>query len=106
MIIRIWHGATTKENAAAYERLLQEVIFPGIRAKNVKGYKGIQLLKSVQPNKVEFVTVMGFEDLASVKDFAGDDYEQSYVIDEAKRLLNDYDAKATHFELAVNDLSF
>ncbi len=106
MILRIWHGATSTENAAKYEALLKEVVFPGIAEKKVKGYKGIQLLKSVHPHKVEFITIMGFDHLQAVKEFAGEDYEKSYVIEDAKRLLQDYDAKATHYELVVNNLRF
>lgn len=106
MIIRIWQGATSPENAAAYETLLKEVVFPGIEAKNVKGYRGIQLLKSAQQQKVEFITIMGFDQLQSVKDFAGEDYEKSYVIDAAKKLLVEYEPTARHYELVVNNLSF
>ncbi len=106
MIIRMWKGTTTLENAAAYETLLREVVFPRIAAKNVTGYQGIQLLKSIKETKVDFITLMGFAHFQAVKDFAGDNYEKSYVIDEAKKLLHAYDATADHYELQVNDLSF
>ncbi|MGH6692975.1 MAG: hypothetical protein ACREF4_20090, partial [Gammaproteobacteria bacterium] len=45
MIPRIWHGWTIAKNAAAYERLLKDQIFPGIAARGVVGYRGIQLLR-------------------------------------------------------------
>ena len=41
MIKRIWHGYTTLENADAYERLLDTVVFPGIEAKKIPGYRSI-----------------------------------------------------------------
>lgn len=44
MISRIWHGYTTLENADAYEQLLKEEIFVGIKNLKIIGYKGIQLL--------------------------------------------------------------
>jgi len=37
MIKRIWHGWTTRENAKAYEALLESEIFPRILAKNIAG---------------------------------------------------------------------
>jgi len=104
MIIRIWEGATNKENAAAYERLLQQEVFPAIAGRNVKGYKGIQLLRTEMPGHVNFMTFMRFEDWQSVKEFAGPDHEKSYVIDPAKKLLLRYDERARHFEVLYEEL--
>ena len=62
MIGRIWHGWTRPENAARYERLLKEEIFPGIAEKEVPGYRGIQLLRGpIDDGEVEFVTIMRFD---------------------------------------------
>ena len=105
MIIRIWKGQTTHENSNKYEQLLKEVVFPRIKAKNVEGYKGIQLLKDQKDHYVDFITIMAFENWMSVKNFAGEDYEKSYVIDEAKALLESYDQKAAHYELLHNTMS-
>ncbi len=105
MIIRIWKGTTTLENSQQYEHLLKEVVFPGIERKNVAGYHGIQLLKNVKEHSIEYITIMAFENIEAVKEFAGQDYEQSYVIDEAKALLQTYDSKAAHYELLHNSIS-
>jgi hypothetical protein len=104
MIIRIWNGTTTVGNAVQYEQLLKDVIFPRIRSMRVQGYRGIQLLKNATDSQVDFVTIMGFDTLNDVKNFAGDDYEKSYVIEEAKVLLKTYDAFAKHFEMIENTL--
>lgn len=106
MIIRIWKGKTTLENSSKYEQLLKEVVFPRIKAKNLDGYNGIQLLKDQKENCVDFITIMAFESLVSVKAFAGEEYEKSYVIDEAKQLLESYDKTAEHYELLYNTISF
>ena len=45
MVSRVWHGYTTPENADVYEHLLKTLIFPGIAAKNVPGYREIQLFR-------------------------------------------------------------
>ncbi len=58
---------------------LREEVFAGIAAKQVKGYKGIRLLKRELKSEVEFVTIMTFDNLRSVVEFAGEDYEKAYV---------------------------
>ena len=102
MISRIWHGYTSKHNADIYENLLKEEIFPGIEQKNVKGYKGIQLLRRDLETEVEFTTIMWFDNIESVKQFAGDDYETAYVPAKAREVLARFDAKSIHCELRHN----
>ena len=104
MVIRIWHGRTKPEDAGKYEQLLRNRVFPEIAAKKLKGYQGIQLLKREVASSVEFITIMGFEDMGAVKEFAGEDYEKSYVIAEAKILLEEYDDRAQHYELVHNSM--
>ena len=38
MIARVWRGWTQPENAEVYEKLLQEVVYPGLQT--IKGYLG------------------------------------------------------------------
>src|SRR4051812_40454273 len=99
MILRIWHGYTTPENATAYEQLLKEEVFIGIKAKNISGFRGIQLLKRNSANEVEFITIMSFDNYEAIKQFAGEDYEQSYVPATARKILSRFDEKAQHYEL-------
>ena len=102
MISRIWKGITTKANAEAYEELLINTIFPEIKTKNIKGFTDISLLRRKMEENVEFVTIMKFSDMNSVKDFAGKDYAKSYVPDDALKLLLDYDKEAKHYNLIIN----
>ncbi len=99
-LARIWHGWTTPENADAYERLLRTEIFPGIAAKGVAGYRGVRLLRRiVSDDEVEFVTILWFDDLPSVREFAGVDYETAYVHDAARELLARFDLCSQHYDL-------
>ena len=61
MIVRIWYGYTTPDNADAYEALLKNEIFPGILARNIAGFRRIELLRGPLGDEVEFATVMWFE---------------------------------------------
>ena len=99
MIFRIWHGWTTPENSDIYENLLKNEIFPEIASKNVSGYRGIQLLRRQLSDEVEFITIMQFDSLEAVKQFAGDDYEKSYVPDKARKVLSRHDDRSQHYEM-------
>ncbi|MGA7614237.1 MAG: antibiotic biosynthesis monooxygenase [Thermoanaerobaculia bacterium] len=99
MILRIWHGWTNHENADAYQQTLIDEVFPGIAAKNVRGYRGIELLRRDSGQEVEFVTIMRFDSLDAVREFAGEDYRVSYVPAKPRTLLSRFDAHAAHYEL-------
>ncbi len=101
MIVRIWHGWTSPDNADTYERLLKEEIFPGILAKGIEGYKGIQLLRRLpsEPGEVEFVTVMWFSSWEAVKRFGGEDYAVACVPAAAREVLLRFDPRSQHYEL-------
>jgi heme-degrading monooxygenase HmoA len=99
MISRIWHGWTTNANADAYERLLREEIFAGIAGRGIAGFQGIDLLRSDRGDEVEFVTVMWFDSIEDVRDFAGEDYEVAVVPTAARRLLARFDARSHHYEV-------
>ncbi len=99
MIGRIWHGYTTHENADAYEHLLKEEIFIGIRNRNIHGFREIQLMRRDMGQEVEFITIMWFDSLDAVRIFAGDDYEKAVVLPEAQKLLSHFDDRSQHYEV-------
>ena len=106
MISRIWHGYTTKDNADAYENLLQKEIFVGIAKKYIKGYRGIQLLRRELPSETEFITIMWFDSIDSVKDFAGEDYEQAVVPDSAQKVLSRFDKISKHYIVKTDNYKY
>lgn len=99
MIFRIWHGWTSSENADEYERLLREEIFVGIEGRAISGFRGIKLLRDDRKAENEFITIMEFDSLDDVRQFAGDDYEKAIVPDAARRLLKRFDERSRHYEL-------
>jgi len=96
---RIWHGWTTPENAAAYESLLRAEVFPGIEAKKIPGYRGIELLRLDRDGEVEFVTIMTFDSIQNVIDFQGPDYRRCYVPDAAQKILKRWDRTSDHYQI-------
>jgi heme-degrading monooxygenase HmoA len=105
MIARIWHGWTTKENAEVYEELLKSEVFPSIEVKKVKGYRKISLLRRELQNETEFITIMLFDNLDAVKEFAGNDYEKSYVPLKARKVLSRHDESSQHYEI-IHELMY
>ena len=97
-IKRVWHGWTTLENAEAYENLLNTEVFPSIEAKNIPGYRGIELWRRELDDEVEFITVMSFDSIDNVIDFQGEDYARSYVPDAAQKVLKRWDQISSHYE--------
>jgi heme-degrading monooxygenase HmoA len=99
MIGRIWHGYTTHEHAETYEALLKEEIFVGIRNRNIPGFKEIQLFRRELGDEVEFITIMWFDSLESVREFAGEDYEVAVVPPKAREVLSRFDERSQHYEV-------
>jgi len=106
MISRIWHGYTTRENADTYESLLRNEIFVGIANKNIEGYRGIQLLRRELPEETEFITIMWFDSIDSVRKFAGDDYENAVVPESAQKVLSHYDKTSAHYFVKTDDYKY
>lgn len=103
MISRIWHGWTTPVNADKYEILLKEEIFTGIRNRRINGFRNIQLLRRKVGEEVEFITIMLFDSLDAVREFAGSDYEAAVVPRKARAVLSRFDERSQHYEVIVEN---
>lgn len=99
MIARLWRGWATPENAEAYEALLRGRILPGIAGRRLSGYKGAHLLRRESAAEVEFVTVLWFDTLDAVREFAGGDHEAAVVPAEARAILSRFDERSAHYEV-------
>jgi heme-degrading monooxygenase HmoA len=103
MISRIWHGWTTLDNADKYEALLKEEIFVGILNRHIPGFRNIQLLRRKVGEEMEFVTIMLFDSLDAVREFAGEDYEAAFVPDKAREVLSRFDERSQHYEVRAKN---
>ena len=102
MIKRIWHGWTTHENADQYFKILTETVIPGIEAKSIPGYLGIEVLRRDLSDEVEFITIMSFRSIDDVIAFQGPDYAKSHVPDVAQAVLKRWDQTASHHDHLVS----
>jgi antibiotic biosynthesis monooxygenase (ABM) superfamily enzyme len=99
MIARIWHGWTIPGNADKYEALLKEEIFVGIQNRHIPGFKKIQLLRREVGEEIEFVTLMLFDTLEAVREFAGENYDVAVVPEKARAVLSRFDEQSQHYEI-------
>jgi heme-degrading monooxygenase HmoA len=99
MIARVWRGRAKPKDADAYEAMLKPELLPGV--SKVKGYKGSYLLRRENGEDVEFITILLWDSLDSVRAFAGADFEASIIPEERRKYLSQHYAKAKHYEIVA-----
>lgn len=100
MIARIWHGWTKPADAKAYEKLLRDEIFPSIAAREIKGYRSAELFIREDGNEVEFLTLLRFDSMDAVTDFAGPEASKPVIFPKAEALIIRME-QARHYRVAV-----
>ena len=99
MIARIWHGWTRSQDAKTYENLLRDEIFPSIGARQINGYRGAELFIRDEGDEVEFVTLLRFDSMDAVKEFAGVDASKPVIFPKAEALITRME-QARHYRVA------
>ncbi len=99
MICRIWRGWTSRQNAQAYQDVLRATVIPGIEARNIAGFRQIDMMRRELEDEVEFATIMWFDDLGAVEAFVGGDLEVAHVPAAARAVLSRYDGRAAHYHV-------
>jgi antibiotic biosynthesis monooxygenase (ABM) superfamily enzyme len=100
MIARIWHGWTKRADAKTYEGMLRNEIFPDIVAREITGYHGAELFIREDGDEVEFVTLLRFDSMDAVREFAGADESKPVIHPKAEALITRMDG-ARHYRIAV-----
>ena len=98
MIVRIWRGRSSSENADAYRRHAAETVLPALA--KIPGHAGGYLLARSVDGQVEFLAVTLWTSIDAVRQFAGSDPHVAVVEPEARALLAEFDEFALHYELA------
>lgn len=102
MIMRYWRGWATPENADAYQQLASQEVLPSFVTRRLPGYGGSYLLRRDRGDEIEFAVIMTFESVASVRAFAGEDYELAYVPPAVRRVLSRFDERSAHYEVVLS----
>src|SRR5438046_10194539 len=101
MIARIWHAWTKRTDAKTYENMLRDKILPSIAARNVNGYRGAQLSIREDENESEFITLLLFESMDAVKEFAGAYDTKPVIFPGVDKLLTRMDP-ARYYRIAIS----
>jgi antibiotic biosynthesis monooxygenase (ABM) superfamily enzyme len=100
MIARIWHGWTKRADAKTYEEMLRNEIFPSIAARKIDGYRGAELFIREDEDEVEFVTLLRFDSMDAVKEFASADTSKPVIFPKAEALIARME-QARHYRIAI-----
>ena len=95
-VARMWRGWTTPTNAAAYERFLFDDLLPQV--KQLPGFVSAEVLHRADGDEIAWVTLLQFESMESIRQFAGPTPDQAVVEPEALALLSRHDSVVSHFE--------
>jgi heme-degrading monooxygenase HmoA len=99
VIARTWSGSARPEDADAYVAHLREDTFKQLAS--IPGHRGAYVLRRPGPARVEFTVITLWESLDAVVAFAGLDAERAVVPAAAQALLASYDARAAHWDVAL-----
>jgi heme-degrading monooxygenase HmoA len=99
MIVRIWRGRTSRDNARGYESHITNTVFPALVA--IDGYRGGRLARRDIDAQVEFVVLTEWASWDAIQAFAGANPDRAVVEPAAKALLSSYDELVQHFIVVV-----
>jgi heme-degrading monooxygenase HmoA len=99
MIARQWVGETLESDAEPYGKYLEET---GIKEiKDTKGNQGVWLMRRLHEGRAEFIVISMWDSLASIKAFAGHEYENAVYYPEDKKFLLNLSPHVSHYEVLV-----
>ena len=97
MIARTWRGWTAAADADDYVEYLNAT---GLKEyRDTPGNRGAWLLRRIEGDRAEFVTLTFWDDMEAVKRFAGEEPERAVYYPEDERFLVEREDTVTHFEL-------
>ena len=96
MITRIWHGRTRAEDADAYLAYIQDTGLKEYRSTH--GNISAKILRRIEGDVCHFLTVSEWNSIDSIRNFAGDDYENAKYYKEDKKYLLEFEEKVNHYE--------
>jgi heme-degrading monooxygenase HmoA len=98
VIVRIWTGVARGTDADAYEQYMREVALPGYA--HVPGNREVLMLRRpLDDDRAEFTMITAWDDMASVKAFAGPDPERAVFYPMDEQFLVERELTVRHYDL-------
>jgi heme-degrading monooxygenase HmoA len=100
MFAREWKARTPYKHKEAFIKYLYET---GVKdTSSTKGYKGSQILTRDLENSVEIILISYWDNLESIKAFAGEDIEIAKLYPEDEKYELEPDNFVLHYEVVEN----
>ena len=97
MIARMWRGWTSADDADAYVAYVEQTGIKEYRA--TPGNRGAWILRRVQDDRAEFLTLSFWDSLDAIREFAGEDVEQAVFYPDDDRYLVDRELRVAHYHI-------
>ncbi|MGI8858035.1 MAG: hypothetical protein ACR2JW_20035 [Thermomicrobiales bacterium] len=97
MIARIWRGETTAANADTYLDYLRRTSIA--ETPTIPGNRGMQILRRINGDRAQFMTIILWDSLDAIRAFAGDDIETAVFYPEDDAYLVSKELTVAHYEV-------
>ncbi|HEX3497696.1 MAG TPA: antibiotic biosynthesis monooxygenase [Stellaceae bacterium] len=97
MIVRAWRGRAAASNPTGYPAHFRQNVAPELR--HIAGFLGASLLRTSQPDGIEFLVLTRWQSMDAIRAFAGDEVGNAVVEPGAVAALVDFDKTVTHYEV-------
>lgn len=97
MIERKWHGRVPSDKAMAYREFLKSRAIPDYRS--VPGNINVYVLERREGEITHFVTMTFWQDMDSIRAFAGADSEKARYYPEDKDFLLEFEPIVVHYQI-------
>lgn len=96
MIARIWHGRTRSTDADRYLQFLHETGVKDYIA--TPGNREVKIWRKTEGDVTHFWTISVWDNLESIKAFAGEDIEKARYYPEDENFLLEFEPTVQHYE--------
>lgn len=97
MIARIWQGRIRARDVDAYRAYIASTGLTDYRA--TPGNRGAQMLTRVEGDVGHVITISFWDDVESIRAFAGDDVTRARYYPEDQRFLLDFPERVEHYDV-------
>jgi len=101
MIVRIWHGRTSRDRADEYSAFLERRAIPDYRS--VAGNLDVAILRGDDGDVAHFMTVTHWISEDAIRAFAGDDILKAKYYPEDEEFLLEFEPEVRHFRVVARE---
>jgi len=99
VIVRIWHGRTSRKRADAYAAFLERRAMPDYRA--APGNLDVSILRRDDGDVTHFLTVTRWVSEDAIRGFAGSDLLKAKYYPEDREFLLEFEPEVQHYALSA-----